>query len=361
MIDHRLAQANGRLKAARMGVSIEQSRNRLCLRATLPPRPGSGRARPFQQRIFLGLYANPAGIKAAENEARKISALLACKEFRWEPYLKYGDAPKTVGEWVERFQEDYFERRPQNPKSETTWAKDYMQVFKRLPLDKPLTESLIRTEILRTKPNTRTRRRTVMALSALAKFAGIPKDGFTPLRGSYTPTQVAPRDLPTDKLIKDWFHRLPSGPWRWAYGMMATYGLRNHEIFHLDLEEFPVIQVTEGKTGSRRVWPFYPDWPEIFQLDGVQIPQCTGRNNSELGNRITHAFKRLGVPFNPYDLRHAWAVRSLECGLNLSLAAQQMGHSAQVHSQLYHQWITKDVHQRAWEEIRANAARIQPP
>ncbi len=70
----RIEQANGRLKAANVGVAIEQSGNRLYLRATLPPKPGATRHEPYQQRISLssqGIRANPIGIKEAEAEARK--------------------------------------------------------------------------------------------------------------------------------------------------------------------------------------------------------------------------------------------------------------------------------------------------
>ena len=81
----KIAQANGRLKAANVGVVIELRGSRLILRATLPPKPGSNKKHPYQQRLSLGLRANLAGLKEAESEARKISALIDCKEFDWDP------------------------------------------------------------------------------------------------------------------------------------------------------------------------------------------------------------------------------------------------------------------------------------
>jgi integrase len=173
------------------------------------------------------------------------------------------------------------------------------------------------------------------AVTALAKFADY-EVNFKSLAGTYSPRRVAPRDLPDDQAIAAWFHQLPAGCWQWAYGVLATYGLRNHELFHLDFSKFPVLLVQEGKTGSRRVYPIYPEWATQWELENVNLPQCTGKTNSDLGNRVTHAFKRLDIPFRPYDLRHAWAVRSLEFGLDVSLAAAQMGHSVQVHTDLYH-------------------------
>ncbi len=67
MIEGRLAQANGRLKISNVGVSIEVKGSPLYLRATLPPKPDSGKE-TFQQRLTLGYHANPAGLKLAEQE-----------------------------------------------------------------------------------------------------------------------------------------------------------------------------------------------------------------------------------------------------------------------------------------------------
>jgi len=40
-----------------------------------------------------------------------------------------------------------------------------------------------------------------------------------------------------------------------------------------------------------------------------------------------------------YDLRHAWAIRSISRNLNASLAAKCMGHDIAVHHRTYHRWI----------------------
>lgn len=120
-IDGRIAQANGRLKAAKVGAAIARVGDRLTIRATLPPKPDSDKDRPYQQRLFLGYHANPTGVKLAEAEARKIGALLDCGDFEWNPYLSEKlDAALTVGDWVTKFEVDYFTRRARTTKSETT-------------------------------------------------------------------------------------------------------------------------------------------------------------------------------------------------------------------------------------------------
>ncbi|MDZ4875180.1 MAG: hypothetical protein CLLPBCKN_004576 [Chroococcidiopsis cubana SAG 39.79] len=363
-ISGRIEQANGRLRAANVGVAIEQQGNRLYLRATLPPKPNATKNELYQQRISLssqGIRANPIGIKEAEAEARKVGALLARREFDWQPYLKSKDDPcLTIADWISQFEADYFARKSRTPQTETTWQGDYLKIFNKLPKDVTLSVEVLKETILNTAPDTRTRKRAVMALTALAKFADV-EFNFKSLAGSYSPRKVTPRKLPSDRAIATEFNKIPAGDWRWAYGILATYGLRNHELFHLDFSKFPVLLVQDGKTGSRRVYPIYPEWAIQWELENVNLPRCTGKTNSDLGNRVTHAFKRLDISFNPYDLRHAWAVRSLEFGLDVSLAAAQMGHSVQVHTDLYHHWISEEVHQRAFNILLNRPDRPHPP
>lgn len=359
--DGRIAQANGRLKASKVGMAIEQIGDRLALRATLPPKPSSDRPVAYQQRIFLGFLVNPNGIRLAEAEARKIGALLDCKEFDWLPYLTPVDVPSsTVATWISKFEQDYFSRRARSPKTETTWKKDYLAVFARLPGEEEITAELLTAAVLETAPDTRTRKRFCIALGALANFAQLGID-LKPLAGSYSPKQVTPRDLPDDRAIAEWFRKIPDLKWQWVYGMLATYGLRPHEIFHLSFDDMPIVRVLDGKTGARTVWPCFPEWVHEFDLMTAKIPNVTGKDNSALGERGSRYFRRIGIPFQPYDLRHAWAIRTLEFGLDISLAAQQMGHSVQVHSSTYHQWITHRHHQKAYELIMMRSDRPLPP
>ena len=257
-IEEQVAQANRRLKQAKIGIVIWQRGDKLSLRGMLPPKPSSNKTAPSQQTIALNIYANPAGIKRAEAEARKVGGQLACKEFSWEPYLK--DRPKPtakVTQWAERFKENYFTRRARTPKSETTWRTEYQTFFNALPQDEALTGSLLLQVVTRTEPDSRSRQRFCMVAKQLAKFAGIDFDP-SPLAGSYSPRRVTPRDIPTDEAIATWYERLPdTHGWQYAFGLMATYGLRNHEVFNLDLNSLTklpgIVTVLDGKTGRRRV------------------------------------------------------------------------------------------------------------
>ena len=359
-IDNRIAQANGRLRSAKVGIAIAKQGDRLYLRGTLPPKPESDKKTAYQQRLALGIHANPLGIKKAETEARKIGALLDCKEFDWLPYLKDSAPTVTCGEWVAKFEKDYFDKRDRNPKTETTWRKNYHEVLKRLPTEAALSAAILKELIFRTEPDTRSRQNYCMVCNSLAKFSSLDFD-FSIYAGKHSPRKVAPRDLPTDEQIQEAYYKISSPEWQWVYGVIATYGIRPHEVFYLELADLPIATITDGKTGARRVWACYPEWVETFSIKNVCFPNATGKANVNLGEKVTKAFKRYGVPFTPYDLRHCWAVRSLEFGLDISLAAQQMGHSAKVHSDLYHHWISDRHHQKAYDLLMQRSDRPKPP
>ncbi|MEH2183014.1 hypothetical protein [Nostoc sp.] len=82
-----------------------------------------------------------------------------------------------------------------------------------------------------TPANSRSRKRTCEKLQLLAELAGI-KVNLKPYIGNYGNSQTKPRNIPSDEQIiqvRSLFDNSLS--WQWAYGIMATYGLRDHEIF----------------------------------------------------------------------------------------------------------------------------------
>ena len=288
-----------------------------------------------------------------------MGAALAAGEFSWDRYQgnKIRGDQKSCSEWVEEFRKHYIEDGGIEP----TWRIDYHQIFKHLPEDGPLTVEALEALVTRTKPNTKTRVRACTAARKLAKFAGLEYDP-TPLRGNYSPSKVAPREIPEDETIIRHYHQIPNLGWQWVYGIMATYGLRNHEVFHLDLEMFPIIRVKEAtKTGMREVWPCYPEWAEEWRLDQMILPDTDlNRTNDRLGHSVT-MYLSPKLPFSPYDLRHAWAVRTLEFGWPDALSAQQMGHSLEVHNRTYQRWISTRHHQRIYDLLVQRPDRPRPP
>lgn len=348
----RLAQANGRLKRDRVRCSIVAIRGLLSLQATLPPLPHDPCTDFKQRKIALAVPLTAEGVSYAERRARDLGRSLRDGSFDWadwRPKLRRSVPGDTCGEWADRFEQDYWQRRPKNPKSLTTWRYDYQKVFSRLPATEPLTAEILKAIVLQTEPDSRTRQRTVRILLALAKFADLDVD-LKPFQGGYSIHHAAPRDLPTDREIEAAYGSIRNPAWAWVFGAIAAYGLRPHEVFHLKFAHPPRLDILDGKTDSRIAFPLKPEWFDRWELGDMQLPKCSGRNNTDLGNRVTHAFKRYGVPFPPYYLRHAWAVRAIG-QLDVSLAAQQMGHSLEVHARVYQHWISAEVHRQAWEAI----------
>ena len=183
-------------------------------------------------------------------------------------------------------------------------------------------------------------------------------DQIDSLGGRYGNSKTQRRMLPSDEVIVEWYDRIPNPTWRYVYGIMATYGLRNHEVFFCDYQalrqgdpEGRITVLETTKTGLHDVWPFYPEWIDRFNLGQGSLPpiatDLTTTTLQRIGQQVAIQFKRYGVPFSPYDLRHAWAVRTIHFGLADTVAARMMGHSVAIHNRTYHRWITHRDQQAA--------------
>lgn len=357
-ISGKLRQVNGRLKASRVAVRVEQRGERLLLRATLPPKPGSPKQSSIQQRVATGLPANPAGLKQAEKKARLLGAQAAAGEFNWEGW---GSPPTTTTQTCEKAIAAFREHYLSQGGTLVTWTGDYEKALRNLPPDATLTGDMLETLVMATRPNSRSRQRAAMACTTLARFAGLDWTG-NHLRGSYSAAKVEPRDLPTDEAIARYREKISNPAWRWVYGVIACYGLRNHEVAHLDLSRFPIVQVLENtKTGSREVWPCYPEWAEDWELSKQQLPPIKlDRPNPAIGHSVTR-YLSPKLPFTPYDLRHAWAIRTLLYHWPVELSARQMGHSVEVHTRTYQRWITSQQIQAIYDLLVNRPDRPMPP
>lgn len=259
---------------------------------------------------------------------------------------------RTCGEWVGLLGRDYLNRG----KSEGTWEGDYLKILKRLPMGELLTVAHLKSVVDSTKPNTKTRKRACMAVGALARFAQIPYDP-SPYAGNYGPNSVAPRVIPTEEQIEDYWRSLKNPAWKWVYGVIAAYGLRPHEAFFLDLaqvrEKRPDLRVLEGKTGPRTAYPFPPRWTTKFSLYRPKLPMVVTENRSHeaIGHSATAYFGEIGCPHKLYDLRHAYAIRMIDLGVRTTYAARYMGHSEEVHQKTYRRWLEERDAASEWQRV----------
>jgi len=84
--------------------------------------------------------------------------------------------------------------------------------------------------------------------------------------------------------------------------------------------------------------------------------------DGKLGDKVARGFRRYGVPFTPYDLRHAFGIRaSVTFHLPVTTAAALMGHSPEIHLKRYHRHITLATNQEATKRVMENPNRPKPP
>ncbi len=341
------------------------------------------------QRISLGLPATPAGLESAVQQLRLVLRELQGQRFDWSQWSlrPAATAPRqrpaalaALPEALERFEAAFFAdpRRRRNPAgSRTTWTAAYRPYLRRLArlaeqegggLGLALLEQALESYAM----GSRSRQQAGTALAALARHLELelPAD-WSERAGGYGLHAAQFRQLPSDAQILELLERIPNPGWRLAYGLMATYGLRNHEVFFTDLSALApggdrVIRVLPtSKTGEHQVWPFRPEWVERFELErlgcdpGLLPPVRTDLRRTTLqqtGRRVAEQFRRYDLPITPYDLRHAWAVRTIHIGLPDTVAARMMGHSVAIHTRTYHHWITRRDQQQA---VDAALARQQ--
>ncbi|MCP9784051.1 hypothetical protein KBY83_12125 [Cyanobium sp. WKJ7-Wakatipu] len=310
------------------------------LRTTLPPKPGSGRARPYQQRIALGVSAETA------DGRRRIKALKARLEqqifsgtFDWGNWSEAHrpQSAKTIAELVAGLEQHLAATKSLEP---YTWKNAYQQVFRLrfTQQDEQLTVEKVIGALAASARESSVRKRDFTALSALAKFAELDVD-LTPYRSGYSRKHVKPQDLPTDQQIVDLIDELPQLH-RWACGMLATYGLRPSEIAGLEFGENGTIYVAaERKTGRRPARPLPLDWFDRWQLASrPEIPWDLTKPTN-VAHTLRAFLLRRGWMFKRYAFRHCFARRCAERGISASVAARMMGHTAEEHELTYRAWI----------------------
>ncbi len=388
-LDAALGDCNAALAASGVALRLERRGEKLGLRGPLPCRNGSGR-RPVQ-RIALGQPADRGGLERAQAQLREVLAQLQRGTFQWQLWscrraqaVQQRASSADPGAALEAFEAAFFAdpRRRRNPSgSRTTWTAAYRPYLRRLAAAVeegalPLGPDLL-VQVLESYPlASRSRQQCGTALAALARHLELPlPEDWSERASGYGLHAAQFRRLPSDRQILEVLERIPNPGWRLAYGLMATYGLRNHEVFFADLAALApggdrVIRVLPtSKTGEHQVWPFQPEWVERFELPrlgdepALLPPVCTDLRRTTLqqvGRRVAEQFRRYELPLTPYDLRHAWAVRTIHIGLPDTVAARMMGHSVAIHTRTYHHWITRRDQQQAVDTALARHRDRQP-
>jgi integrase len=353
---------------------IEKRGEKLNIRGSLPSKEDKNNFKI--QRISLGIKADIYGLEEAKKKLQLINLQLELNQFDWINWAGNSNKKQIKNNFefpkkLNQFEEFFFKESKseyRNSSRKTTWRSSYKPYIKRI-LDiynaskNEALDKIFQKTLESYQEGSRSRKQCATSLNVLAKYLDIqlPEDWKLNSRG-YGLNKAGFRDLPKDKLIEELWEKIPNNSWKFVFGLMATYGLRNHEVFFCDLSSLTtfgdkIIRVLPTtKTGEHQVWPFHPEWVEKFELSKLgENPELLPKINRDLkvttlqniGKKITDQFKRYSLKIKPYDLRHAWAVRTIFYDLPDTVAARMMGHSVSLHTQTYHHWITKRDQQQA--------------
>ena len=342
-MEEQVKAANLRLGAACVPyrVRLNKQGRYLTIRGMLPCKPGDGLGRK-QYDLSLALPATKAGLKRAEGTCHKLSDEVAEGSFLWSNWQnprreKPDEPPELVRDLIERFKVEHLKL---GRCKESTWKQTWGAEFRRLPQDVPLTEAALLAVVLGTKPGRRSRQMISRHMAQLASFAGLDVD-LSIYGGDYNRNSLAPRKLPSDKLIEQVRLTIPNESWRWQYGICAAFGLRPHEAFFCEFEDSESLHVVVSKTYQHTAKALRPDWVRDWGLMDIQKPPVKAATLRGYGQRVGSQMRRYKLPFQPYDLRHAYSIRGVWLGFNPPEMARWMGHSEKVHQETYRRWLDK--------------------
>ena len=392
-IKHTINQANLALSLDKVKIKLKlTSAKSIALQGTFPCKPGdTGKNNSLnkQYTISLGFVANDIGVKTAIAKARELDLLLITNQFEWNSELlgKHArhielqecTAPqKFIGELIQEYKNEFWKTHEQNRQGLRTWETHYLRHLKKLPHDIPLSLTALEQALKATRPHSSSRFYLTWQLKKFCDFCKFDDDG---LIDSYTTPLPNPkvRKIPDDEEIIRGFSQIgqPLSPYtskdnvalpeqcQWIYGMLATYGLRPHELFAIDLDAFTNPKntfhlvtlnpsLTGGtKTGERTcgIPPLYPHWIDLFKLKDIKPLLDDSGSLSNKTAKIQIRFRNTNIGFRPYDLRHAYAIRGHRLRIPIKTMADYMGHTVQEHTKTYQRWMNEDTNLEIYKEV----------
>ena len=328
---------------------ILAQRNRLYLHGSFPRKDGQpGNA---QYMITLQLQDDEFGRREAAKHLKRAEKELKKGTWDWSDWIVNSNRwsgrncirkPRT---WREAIASLYKKKVTLGRCSESSWHVNLYGTLKLMPQSEVVTTEGIAEQLAKYDRRQSVYQKLWYLLKDISELTGVefPEMGV-PL---YSRSQTV-YEIPEDDYIINWVLSAPE-PYRWFFGMMATYGLRPHECLECRLVEGNgtlLVQVdNETKTGYRTVTPLPTEWVELFDLrNRTEMPESERDSNrrdacSTWLNRQRH---RMKITYRSYMLRHAFAARLWREGgseLDMTAAAKTMGHSVKEHEKTYRRWI----------------------
>ena len=238
--------------------------------------------------------------------------------------------------------------------------QDYDKHMKELRAFKgPVVDSKLQDWVTSAPPHSRTRLRRLVTLRRLCTLTDldIGMQWFTEQRKYSKFKNIkasGTRILPTDEEVEGFIDQIKNPSWQAFFGFCAAYGLRPHEPFTLIdwPDEATYIYLNSKKSGERGLTARRPEWVDRWNLRDAALPEHNpAASGQALGKKTSQQFDRLkhldtwGVKPSTYDLRHAFAAAHYTqeqfAHLQTREICESMGHSEDVHRNVYKRWIDK--------------------
>lgn len=344
-----------------MPLGITVTKGNLSVYGQLPHKDGTpGRK---QQKIATGLKddTKPNGERGpnwakAQKVLKKVERELKNGTFEWSNYSQR--VSKDGPRWSDAIRLLYEKKVTNGKTKQNTWDVNYMGSLRRLDPSEPVTPENMVKVMEKWGQETYSYKKVYYLMRDIAYLLSMEFPIKKP--PLYSSATVAIREVPSDQEIVQWVLSAPQ-PYRWFWGMAATYGLRPHEIEVSKMIQKDYLQVPDGtKTGFRTVVPLHREWVELFDLRNKQdrAPEWRDSKKKDAVSRMLgKELEKQGATWTNYSLRHAFAGRLWNEGgadLDVYTAARLMGHSVKVHTDTYRAFI--DPHQVAVAAEKAFAS-----
>ena len=322
---------------------------------------------------------------------RAIAAALASDEPAAEPTAEQGAGPIDWPELVERFKARKLSSGAIKPRTwEAVYRRRMAELLAILASKKPPTNPRELLEAVTARwsdqPGSRGRQMQVQQAAALLRWGvdngALPVEWAPPLdldpfvgRKREGKTITTPIEV---KHILELVDAIPDARWRFAFQLLAAYGLRPEELQHLQIRSGRMWcnyrkSTSRGETQPRllRLLPC-DDWAESWNLletfkSQPLPPMRPGYGAEDMGvymrrrrrwKELRQDYEAAGEKLVLYSARHGYAHRAhLICELPPKVAAAAMGHSVETHLASYSKWCGDEVVDDAFERAARRLGR----
>jgi len=132
----------------------------------------------------------------------------------------------------------------------------------------------------------------------------------------------------TKQELNEFIQAIQKTRYKYFYTFCLLTGCRRSEALSVKWEDVNFtaksIHIRGTKTvTSDRVVPLFPDCEALLK----EIPKKDKKIFHHYPNRVTRDFKKYCPNHKLHDLRHTFATRCLECGINIKVVQKWLGHS----------------------------------